>query len=226
MNVHKSLVGILMVIALLEGQSLADYRCPPWPPEQSPFWKDSMTYQTQSTSQGLILVAVGTIGNNESLKLERAIRKVMNMPGGIYELWLNSPGGNSVQGVLMGRVLRKYGVATRIPSGNFCVSACTTAFLGGPFRAIENGGVYALHMFSAAKYRLGKILQNKNRTGAIGSVADIEQETAKYAAERYQYILEMGVSPNVAKHGFDVKNKTASCPPVHILQQWNVVNSD
>jgi hypothetical protein len=76
-------------------------------------------------------------------------------------------------------------------------------------------------MFSSfSGYESSQALQN-----TVKQLQSLEQDAAQYAAERYQYLLEMGISPQVAKHGFSVRNQAASCPPRAVLQQWNVDNS-
>lgn len=197
-----------------------EYPCPAWPPSESAFWKP-MTYRRLATPQGAAVLAEGQILAGEAARIKVQIQQAIAQPRGIYEVWLNSPGGNSEEGQAMGRVIRSLGVPTRIRSGDFCVSACSVAFLGGVFRKVESGGAYTVHMFSNfSGYASHQAVQN-----TVRDLQSLEQDSAQYAAERYQYLLEMGISPQVAKHGFSVKNQAASCPPRAVLKQWNVDNS-
>jgi len=201
--------------------ALADeYPCPAWPPADAAFWQP-MAYRRVATPKGAVVVAEGQIKAGESRRLKAQVQQAIAAPGGIYEIWLNSPGGDSEEGQAMGRVIRGLGVPTRIRSGMFCVSACSVAFLGGVFRTVEAGGAYTVHMFSNfSAYESHQALQS-----TVKDLQSLEQDSAQYAAERYQYLLEMGISPQVAKHGFSVRNQAASCPPRTVLKQWNVDNS-
>ena len=213
----------LSALALLLTPGFAasgQYPCPAWPPASSGFW-GPMSYRVQASPQGAVVVAEGQIGSQEAQRLKAELKRAMAQPGGINELWLNSPGGDSEQGQAMGRVIRTLGVPTRIRAGSFCVSACSVAFLGGVFRTVEHGGAYTVHMFS----NFGGMAPDQGLVNKVKDLQSLEQDAAQYAGERYQYLLEMGISPSVAKHGFSVKNRDASCPPRKVLQDWNVDNS-
>jgi hypothetical protein len=62
------------------------------------------------------------------------------------EVWLDSPGGNPFEGFKLGRLIRSLELATVVPEGAYCASACTMAFLGGVQRRIE--GPYLVHAAS------------------------------------------------------------------------------
>jgi len=59
------------------------------------------------------------------------------------EVWLHSPGGDAYEGMRLGLLIRELQMATVVPEGAFCVSACSTAFLGGVERRVE--GPYLVH---------------------------------------------------------------------------------
>lgn len=62
------------------------------------------------------------------------------------EVWLDSPGGDPFEGFRIGEVIRELQLATVVPEGAYCASACTMAFLGGVERRIE--GPYLIHAAS------------------------------------------------------------------------------
>src|SRR4051812_49016196 len=57
------------------------------------------------------------------------------------EIWLRSPGGDARAGNEAGKLIRKSGVPTRIPSGWACFSACNFMFMGGSIRYVDDGGL-------------------------------------------------------------------------------------
>ena len=110
-------------------------------------------------------------------------------PGGI-SITFNSPGGNLFAGMELGRIIRKYGASTSIgvrgpksfqSQPGVCFSACSLAFLGGPFRYLNKGSSYGVHRVSSTAgtqvtdLDVGQIL-----SAAIGS-----------------YIREMGADPGL-----------------------------
>jgi hypothetical protein len=97
----------------------------------------------------------------------------------------NSPGGDLLAGLTLGREIRRAGWSTSIgtpglseflPKPGECDSACTLAFLGGRSRTMPSTGKYGVHRF------WGKL------------EGDTQQETQKIAGELVAYIREMGVS--------------------------------
>jgi hypothetical protein len=75
-----------------------------------------------------------------------SVRLARELTGRQYdEIWLASGGGSLDEGIGVGEVLRRFQATVRIPPGYRCVSACTTAFLGGVFRFIDEGATYQVH---------------------------------------------------------------------------------
>jgi hypothetical protein len=96
----------------------------------------------------------------------------------------NSPGGNLVAGLDLGRAIRSAGWNTNVGTPGLstlswnpgeCDSACTFAFLGGRTRSIAAGSRFGVHRF-------------------IGLQGDVEQITQQLAGDLVAYIREMGVS--------------------------------
>ena len=105
----------------------------------------------------------------------------------------NSPGGNLLAGMQVGRILRDAAAAVSIgtyaknpktgltdpSSPGVCLSACALAFLGGTNRWIPEGSVYGVHRFHSP-------------TGSKSSDLDTAQIIS---AAIGNYIREMGVAP-------------------------------
>ena len=85
-------------------------------------------------------------GDDQYLDARLTERKRTGKP--YDEVWLYSGGGDSNEGFLIGRVLRRHQMTVRVPPRAFCASACTVAFMGGMFRHIEEGATYEVHSAS------------------------------------------------------------------------------
>ena len=72
---------------------------------------------------------------DDAAKLTRANRK------GVSFVTFDSPGGNIVKALQLGRLIRKLGLDTFQPRAMECASACTFAFLGGVRRSAEAGAL-------------------------------------------------------------------------------------
>ncbi len=58
---------------------------------------------------------------------------------------LESPGGALIDGLRIGRTARQVGLATLVPAGSSCMSACALAWLGGQKRFAPEGSVIGFH---------------------------------------------------------------------------------
>jgi hypothetical protein len=123
----------------------------------------------------------------------------------------DSPGGNLMQGVLLGLELRKLGFATEIGghepdpdwpdmpywdftrrTPGFCASACAYAFLGGIERRIDPGSRIGFHQFYNAD------LEESDVSGKLHLVEEgFEQEMVGILLG---YVLDMGIDGRVLVH--------------------------
>lgn len=100
----------------------------------------------------------GRIDLGDADRLENILIAIQNENTGIIvdpTLILNSKGGSFIEGLRIGRLLRKYGTSTLVRSNAKCYSACAVAFLGGTMfypasgpgisRRLEIGGTIGFH---------------------------------------------------------------------------------
>lgn len=142
---------------------------------------DEMSFTFRQIGNDRVLIASGGVDQNAAANLDRAIKTYAP----IHEIWFNSPGGSSYQGVLMGDIIRNHGASTRVLRGDGCASACSTAFLGGVMREVEPGAVYGVHIYS------------RSISGTVVFDSDgLNNQTAedvKAATDRALYIGRMGI---------------------------------
>ncbi len=80
---------------------------------------------------------------------------------------LNSPGGNLVAGLAIGRLVRLRAFATAVPDDALCASACALAWLGGTKRYL--GPHSALGFHAAAVMHRGQAVESGVGNALIGS---------------------------------------------------------
>jgi hypothetical protein len=122
------------------------------------------------------IYASGEIDADAGKRLDALMKEKIIIDGSV--LYLDSPGGNLIGGMELGRTIRKHHLTTDIARKSekldesepaSCVSACALAFLGGEYRSVMQGSVYGAH-------------PNKNDTAQFLSAAVVA------------YIQEMGVA--------------------------------
>jgi hypothetical protein len=190
-----------------------------------------MMFRVQTNGSKRVLVAEGGIDENAASRLDKAIRDALPLD----ELWFRSPGGVASQGPAIGHVVRKYGIQTRVPSGWWCVSACNFAFLGGPIRRIDPGGVYAVHMFTVVNNEryVSDLTKDKTYGDLLDRIARREQQSALTASEQNDFLIRMGVSRKLLTEVMyrQKANRTKGdrstirCLTSYELQRYNVVNA-
>lgn len=230
-GLHIAKLTIVSALALAvssqgaHAQGARDSRNPTCPPLSTANLGggDAMSFRVEQAQGRRVLVAEGPVDATASRRLESAIKR--HSP--IDEIWLRSPGGVAVQGPAIGRVIRSYGIPTRIPSGWWCVSACTLAFLGGPIRVVEPGGVYAVHMFTMVN-------SGAPLSGDKGFISGIEERSAILATEQNDYMIKMGVSRKLLSEimykqqavGKGADMSTIRCMTGSEMNRYNVTNSE
>jgi hypothetical protein len=153
----------------------------------------------------------------------------------IDEIWMRSPGGVASVGNDAGRLIRKFGIPTRVPKGWTCFSSCNFMFMGGPVRAVEPGAVFMVHMFTHVSDR-GAIDEevSKGTDNTIEMIAEFEQDSALLASDDNDFLIRMGISRKllteimyqqqaVVSKGSDNKS-TRRCLTQDELFKYNVAN--
>ena len=153
----------------------------------------------------------------------------------VDEILLNSGGGSESAGLAIGRLLRKHGLATRIPPGARCASACADAFLGGVIRRVDQGGRYGVHMptgVNDTEY-LEKVLtilvelRRKKEAGiddARSVLQFFEQSGARMASRWAAFVIEMGASHRLVALGIAAPADEMTWLTRRQLLDFNVVN--
>jgi hypothetical protein len=176
----------------------------------------------QNTTWNIILS--GEIDAGAQARVAKALKQTGNDGADVF---LDSPGGNLLAGMQLGRILRDAGVNTYVgsvaadnehkfagkpgiklvPGG--CYSACSLAFLGGVYRYAIDGSQYGVHRFS-------------NPSGATANDLDAAQVVS---AAIGNFIRDMDVNPGLfdlmasqGKDGIRIQTKSE-------LNRFNVVNN-
>ena len=146
-------------------------------------------YAAASGDNSWTILATGFIDEHAPDRLMALVRS-NRIPAG-SSLHLNSPGGNLMAGIRLGRAIRaqnfdshvgQYDFADKkiISSPGECASACTLAFLGGRWRYLIHGSRFGVHRFYFG-----------NPTAHDGDAAQV------VSALVVKYISEMGVNTDL-----------------------------
>jgi len=99
-----------------------------------------------------VIYATGPIESGDAAQLMRLIQE-KNLASGFedYVVRLDSPGGLTLEGMQVGRVIRRAALETFVARGDVCASACALAFLGGTRRYATGFGVGRRLEFGAGR---------------------------------------------------------------------------
>ncbi|WP_245647769.1 hypothetical protein [Novosphingobium lentum] len=128
--------------------------------------------------------------------LPQRIKAALDGDERIEEVWLRSRGGDAHAGNEAGKVIRSYpGMATRIPAGWTCFSACNFVFMGGDRRFVDPGGIFMVHMFTHTGDRDAIDLSvEEGSDETVKLIGQIEQSSALLASEDNDFLIRMGIS--------------------------------
>jgi hypothetical protein len=232
---RRKLASFLAMVALASAQAAsaqgaggrANPTCPP-----NPNWSNypQMRFTVQQVNGRNVLLAEGAVDDNLIPRLQQALASFQG-----DEIWLRSPGGNARVGNQAGLLLRQNGMATRIPAGWACFSACNFLFMGGAVRHIDPGGLFIVHMFTHTSDREAirqQVARGENNT--IGLIADVEQDSAMLASEDNDFLIRMGLSRRLLTEvmyrqsavGDGADHSTMRCLTLQEARLYNVVNDE
>jgi len=183
-------VAMVAALALLTGATDPQNPTCPATPDWGP--AKAMALSKRDVNGTRVLIAEGIIDATLPERLQRAI----DADDQIAEVWLRSRGGDAHAGNAAGRIIRSFpGMATRIPEGWTCFSACNFVFMGGDRRFVDPGGVFMVHMFTHTGDREAIYLAAEEGTAeTVRLIADIEQASALLATEDNDFLIRMGIS--------------------------------
>jgi len=93
----------------------------------------------------VIVILTGEIAPGDTNQLQRII-KTANDPGKVVSgIRLNSPGGNLLEGVKLADAIRFAKIASVVPNGSTCASACFIAFAAGADKFASYGASIGVH---------------------------------------------------------------------------------
>jgi hypothetical protein len=137
-----------------------------------------LSYTPTETPDGTRYVLIsGKFAYNDDLNEFSTVVRQFNPSMVIFD----SPGGNLVKAMELGRLIRGYGLSTVQPRGLDCSSACSLAFIGGAMRFAEPGAI-GVHKSSFAE---GHGLDTDSAVSAVQHMT----------AEVMTYMIASGVDP-------------------------------
>jgi len=183
---------IIAAVVLIGAKPAVDSKNPSCPSRIDWGPATRMTLTTENHDGKRVLVAQGIIDSSLPDRLQKAI----DADEMIEEVWLKSRGGDARAGNAAGRIIRSFrGMATRIPSGWTCFSACNFVFMGGDRRFVDPGGIFMVHMFTHTGDRdMIDLTVDEGSEETVRLIGEIEQSSALLASEDNDFLIRMGVS--------------------------------
>lgn len=153
------------------------------------------------------------VGQNRMLMVQGQVSEALHQDfmlhvgqGGFREVWLNSPGGNIHAGYRIAAEIRRRGLATRVPRGATCVSACVDLLLAGVLRFVDDEFSVGIHPGSAASFDRCReeLRRTAPRLTDMKQIQEIclrrsEQAGSEMTAEWVQYVMTMGASSDLVR---------------------------
>ncbi len=186
-------------------------------------------YRVQPHRGKPALIIEGPIDTGDGQRFAQALADA----GTVTEVLLHSPGGMVDEGYAIGRQIRARGLATRVPAGALCASACADIFLGGVARRVDPGGRLGIHMDTVANdpqfvaWITAQVLsaaaaRDSDRVAQL--VQRVEKDSATSAAHWTAYVMRMGASPRIVERATRTAARSMHYLDRQELLDLNVVN--
>ena len=165
----------------------------------------------------LVIVGTGPVEAGDAEKLEAVYRNKAGKPDDWREhmpqVWLDSPGGDALEGMRIGETIRRLRLGTYVAADAFCASACTAAFLGGLERRVE--GPFLIHAAAPAS-------ENPD----MDSIVDVLQQlTSIYLAYTTAMIGDDTMAQAALAFGSGGKQRDARPLDDAELRDWSVITT-
>ncbi len=216
MNMRLLLAGLLGLLSLL---CLASQPGMAQPADQMQFNVVKLAGAAAMVADTPYIYASGVIDPDAPSRFQ-ALDAADKLPVGSFVLF-DSPGGNLMAGMDLGREIRADGLYTYVNAYNgmdntgvpeskssLCASACALAFLGGKFRFIDDNSVYAVHRF----YFPGNVDQGTDAAQIISAAV-------------VQYMRDMDIDPQLFTLMTEAGETEVVIPTRQQLVDFNVVNN-
>lgn len=220
----------LLLSAPAAGAGEVDVNNPTCPKQLNWSTYRQMRFTLETIDGARVLKAEGTIDEGVPDRLREALKA--NDP--VDEIWVRSPGGHARAGNEAGKMIRQTGIPTRIPNGWACFSSCNFMFMGGAVRFVDDGGIFAVHMFThLADKDAVRAEVARDADSALELIGEVEQDSALLASEDNDFLIRMGVSRKLltdvmyrqkAVAGQDDKS-TRRCLTAEETVKYNVANA-
>ncbi|MBM3521574.1 MAG: hypothetical protein FJX57_01340 [Alphaproteobacteria bacterium] len=176
---------------------------------------------------GRIVLGLGAFDGGASSRLEKVVAESRR----VDEIWLCSPGGRVVEGQRMGRFIRSRGLATRIPDGFKCISACVDAFVGGVIRFVDEERSIGIHMQSMSGHeelreKVSDAIAKEGDKATVAVIQAFEQSGAQGTAEWVRYMMQMGVSIRLVQLAVKVSHNDVHFLTWQDMRSFNVMNAN
>lgn len=136
---------------------------------------ERLTLLPVEEDDGTVLMLEGTIAPGDSDRLAETLERQE-----VTLARLDSPGGSVRDALAIGRHLRAAGIATEVPDGAICLSACPYVLAGGTTRRVSAGAAVGVH-----QHYFGE----NTALPAFLAVEDIQRGQAEVVG----YLVEMGI---------------------------------
>ncbi|QYK40251.1 MAG: hypothetical protein KF887_12505 [Paracoccaceae bacterium] len=139
-----------------------------------------LTFTIQETEErGLVLLMSGEIDDSAARRFRSYLEDLTDPPDTVA---LHSPGGNVLQSLQIGRLIRERGFATHVSPDAACLSACPYILAGGIERTVSEAAWVGLH-------------QSYFDQSLVVPVFFAVRSIQTGQAEVMEYLNEMGVDP-------------------------------
>lgn len=107
----------------------------------------------QATHDGTVVMNIyGEIDNNDGLQFINVAEAWRRSGNPVQMVYLNSGGGNVISGYIISNYILRNRIATIVPDGNLCASACFNIFIAGYPRIATNNSQLGVHRVSVGSY--------------------------------------------------------------------------
>ena len=183
------------------------------------------TYALDVDHNGSSILLSGEIMSGDFEKVEAALNRKL------APIHLDSNGGQVLEAIKIGELIRKKSLETRLPYNSSCASACVLILAAGVIRTAHETSGIGIHMSSGVfneelVSKLEELISSDGVEVVPLIVSMFEKQAGLVTLKQVDYLMRMGVSLELLKRATSVHHLDIEWLTLDDALKYNIINSN
>jgi hypothetical protein len=181
------------------------------------------SYALEVDHKGTSILLSGEIMSGDFEKVETALNRKL------APIHLDSDGGQVLEAIKIGELIRSKSLETRLPYKSSCASACMLLLAAGVIRTADETSRIGIHMSSGVfneelVSKLEELISSDGIAVVPLIVSIFEKQAGLVTLKQVDYLMRMGVSLDLLKRATSVHHLDIEWLTIDDALKYNIIN--